>query len=57
MANEYPTCRHCGQRIQLINFALGPQWMHWPTPHGNYRMRELYQVCKASTVAEPVGTP
>lgn len=51
---DYPVCRHCGARIQRINFALGPEWMHWPTPDGNYHTSELYRSCKASTIAEPM---
>lgn len=23
-------CRHCGERIVLVNYALGPSWTHQP---------------------------
>lgn len=54
MPDEYPTCVNCGERIQKINFALGPEWRHWPTPHGNYRTNELYRYCR---IAALVATP
>lgn len=54
-SDGYTKCVHCGQRIERINFALGPEWMHWPTPYGNYRTREMYRVCHATTVATPEG--
>ncbi len=54
MPDEYPTCVNCGERIQTINFALGPEWRHWPTPHGNYQTNELYRYCRtAALVATP----
>lgn len=54
MPDEYPTCVNCGERIQKINFALGPEWRHWPTPHSNYRTNELYRYCRtAALVATP----
>lgn len=54
MPDKYPTCVNCGGRIQKINFALGPEWRHWPTPHGNYRTNELYRYCRtAALVATP----
>ena len=54
MTDEYPTCVNCGGRIQKINFALGPEWRHWPTPHGNYRTNELYRYCQSAAL---VATP
>ena len=54
MTDEYPTCVNCGGRIQRINFALGPEWRHWPTPHGNYRTNELYRYCQSAAL---VATP
>lgn len=53
ITDDYPCCIHCGQRVSMVNFALGAQWMHWPTPYGNYRTRELYRICEARTVATP----
>ena len=63
MPDEYPTCVNCGGRIQKINFALGPEWRHWPTPHGNYRTNELYRYCRTAALvatpkpADPVRCP
>lgn len=47
-------CKHCRERIERINFSLGPKWMHWPTPWGNYSMGEKYEYCHGSR-AEPVA--
>ena len=54
MPDEYPTCVNCGARIQKINFALGPEWRHWPTPDGNYQTNELYRYCQSAAL---VATP
>ena len=43
---EFRRCIHCSERIELIRFALGPQWMHWPTPYGNYQTGQKYAHCK-----------
>ena len=45
MPDKYPTCVNCGGRIQKIDFALGPEWRHWPT---------LYRYCR---IAALVATP
>jgi hypothetical protein len=50
--DQITRCVHCRERIEFINFALGPEWRHWPTPHGNYRTNEKYRHCRGS-VAEP----
>lgn len=50
----FQTCRHCGKRIELINFALGPEWRHWPTTYGNYRTNAKYRHCR-QLVAEPAN--
>lgn len=46
------TCIYCGERVVLINFALGLSWVHQKAgaPFGDY---ETY--CK-QTVATPVLT-
>ena len=54
MSDDYPRCVNCGARIERINFALGAEWRHWPTPHGNYRTAEKYLHCKSSAVAAPI---
>lgn len=52
---DYLPCRHCGCKIERINFALGPEWRHWPTPYGNYVTAEKYRYCRISgMVAEPM---
>ncbi|SDC71080.1 hypothetical protein [Microbacterium enclense] len=53
--DEFPRCAHCGQRIERINFALGPEWRHWPSPYGNYRTSEKYRICHSTTVATPTS--
>lgn len=54
MPESFKRCVHCRERIELIRFALGPEWRHWPTPYGNYNTREKYRHCRGS-VAEPEG--
>lgn len=44
------TCRHCGQRIVLINYALGPSWVHQPT--GAAFQDGVHEYCQI-TRAEP----
>lgn len=53
MPDEFKRCVHCRERIEKINFAMGPEWRHWPTPYGNYRTNEKYRYCKTSAVATP----
>jgi hypothetical protein len=55
MPEDYTACINCGERIERINFASGPEWRHWPTPYGNHRTREMYQFCKTQAVATPPG--
>ena len=57
MADTFPVCRHCGARIELINFSMGPEWRHWPTPYGNYRTDAKYRYCRTAAVAEPLDEP
>ena len=51
--DEFPICKNCGARIELIQFALGTQWMHWPTLYGNYQTNEKYPFCRTTMRAEP----
>lgn len=51
--SEFPTCKNCGERIELINFAMGSEWRHWPTRYGSYLTSEKYWHCRTSRVAEP----
>lgn len=51
-------CKNCGVSITLVNYALGPQWMHNPpgytgmkTAGGAYN---VFQHCR-SAVAEPLS--
>lgn len=46
------TCQHCGQRIVLVNFALGPQWMH--QPEGAAFSDSMTAYCQMTMAAEPV---
>jgi len=43
-------CKHCGARIVLVNFALGPEWMHQPA--GSAFQDDMNQFC-VQTKAEP----
>jgi len=52
MPEEFKRCAHCRERIELVNFALGKEWLHWPTPYGNYRTNEKFRYCHGS-VATP----
>ena len=45
-------CKHCRERIELINFTLGQKWMHWPSLWGNYSTGEKYEYCRGYR-AEP----
>lgn len=51
MSAGVSTCRHCGERIVLVNWALGPGWTH--QPQGAAFMDGAHDLC-ARTVAEPV---
>jgi hypothetical protein len=44
-------CRHCGERIVLVNWSLGPGWTHQPA--GAAFQDNIRDHC-AVTVAEPV---
>lgn len=50
-------CRHCGHPIRLVNYALGPEWVHvdldasFPT----HAKGTAWTVCRANTVAAPRG--
>lgn len=49
--SEPEVCRHCGVEIRVINWALGPEWMHSTYPH---RTRDAYRYCHFA-VAEPAS--
>jgi len=51
MTESESTCRHCGDRIILVNYALGPQWTHQPA--GSSFLDNTQSFC-AHTTAEPV---
>ena len=45
-------CRHCGGRIVLVNWALGPRWTH---QHSSAAFQDgIHEYCYL-TVAEPVA--
>lgn len=49
-------CKHCGQVIEKINYALGEEWMHvvvWAS-FPTVGKGTLWRHCKRS-VAEPKG--
>lgn len=47
-------CRHCGQRIVLVNYAFGPTWVHQPA--GAAFQDHSHIECHI-TVAEPAHAP
>lgn len=53
MSDDYTKCGNCGLKIELINFMLGPEWRHWPTPYGNYNTSAKYRDCHMGLVATP----
>lgn len=50
MTGQGTTCRHCGERIVNVYYALGPTWMHQPS--GAAFSDGQYAYCRV-TVAEP----
>lgn len=53
MAN---VCKNCGESIELVNYALGPQWMHNPPGYTGHKTAggafNVFRHCRKS-VAEP----
>lgn len=47
-------CRNCSQRIVLVNFALGPCWVHQPP--GSTFADNQHEFCHV-TVAQPEHEP
>lgn len=45
-------CLNCGARVVVVNFALGPRWMHQPA--GASFQDGMYEHCR-SAVATPRG--
>ena len=50
---EFTRCIHCNGRIERVRWALGDEWMHWPSDYGNYRVNEYYRHCRNTPVATP----
>lgn len=48
------TCKNCGGRIVLFNWALGPEWTH--QPDGAAFQDGVHQFCHI-TKAEPAEEP
>lgn len=44
------SCRHCGERIVLVNYSPGPRWVHQPA--GASFQDHQHRHCHL-TVAEP----
>lgn len=49
MDSNVSTCKHCGERIVCLNFALGMKWMHQPE---GAAFSILHEWCRR-TYAEP----
>lgn len=56
MSTTTDRCLNCNEPIRLINYALGPAWMHvdlnasFPSVNKGTAWRQ----CRARTMAEPV---
>lgn len=50
-------CKNCGESIELVNYALGPEWMHNPPGYTGHKMGggtyNVFRHCRKS-IAEPV---
>ena len=46
------TCRHCGERIVLVNWSMGPGWTHQPEG-----AQDQHVYCHTSHAAEPEPEP
>ena len=49
------TCRHCGERIVLVNWAMGPGWTHQPEDAAFQDGMHVY--CQVTRAAEPEPEP
>ena len=49
------TCRHCGERIVLVNWAMGPGWTHQPEDAAFQDGMHVY--CHVTRAAEPEPEP
>ena len=53
-------CKNCGVSIILVNYALGPKWMHNPLGNAGHKMGgaayNVYEHCRVS-VATPADPP
>ena len=49
------TCRHCGERIVLVNWSMGPGWTHQPEGAAFQDRQHVY--CHVTRAAEPVPEP
>lgn len=50
MSENVSNCVHCGYRIVLVNYALGPSWTH--QSEGSAFQDNTHSVCH-TTVATP----
>lgn len=50
-------CKNCGESIELVNYALGPKWMHNPPGYTGHKTAggayNVFQHCRVA-VAEPI---
>lgn len=44
-------CRYCGERIVLVNFSLGPGWVH--QPEGSSFQDGTHVYCTVTRAAAP----
>ena len=49
------TCRHCGERIVLVNWSMGPGWTHQPA--GASFQDGMHVYCHVTRAAEPEPEP
>lgn len=53
-------CKNCGESITLVNYAMGPEWMHNPPGYTSHKMGggayNVFRHCRKS-VAEPPAVP
>lgn len=53
-------CKNCGESITLVNYSLGPQWMHNPPGYTGHKMGggayNVFRHCRTA-IAEPVAEP
>lgn len=53
-------CKNCGESITLVNYALGPEWMHNPPGNTGHKMGggayNVFRHCRKSVAEIAKGT-